>query len=129
MGQFLHWGMIGTTNLVLKSMLKFQSESKLVISMMHRYFYKLLILDAIKTEVEPDSPIWTLHPRHVTFLEYKNISSIFANGNYTVAHSCKLLSQKHPISKLSQISIYISYEDTYELPMSPRRYFIFKNVF
>lgn len=37
--------------------------------------------------VEPDSPIWTSWPRHVEYLEGKNVSSVFANGNYTVAHA------------------------------------------
>jgi hypothetical protein len=34
---------------------------------------------------EPESPLWTLNPKHVSYFSGKNIKSIFAAGNYTLA--------------------------------------------
>eukprot|EP00300_Choanocystis_sp_HF-7_P023930 c25324_g1_i1.p1 GENE.c25324_g1_i1~~c25324_g1_i1.p1 ORF type:complete len:662 (+),score=114.62 c25324_g1_i1:30-2015(+) len=40
-----------------------------------------------ESDLEPDSPIWTLNPRVVEGLRNKEIASIFANGNYTLAQA------------------------------------------
>jgi len=50
-------------------------------------------------DFEPDSPIWTLTPQLVEALEGKDIRSVFAAGNYTVALSGVLTPHNCPCAR------------------------------